>query len=593
MKQLLTLLLITIVSLGTTVAQPSTEPDTGTLPAADSIAALLPTLEGIEKLYAYQDLHQLIKFTRTPEEVLTNIHTYGKEAHRQGNLLLEGDAKFLEIEVYFNNRMEDKMYEVLPPYLEFMYQHQQWHSYFSAYNLKISRMIFQEDADQALEEAQTMYDIATRVNYPEGIAAALLNMGKGYNILKRDPEATKTFEEALAMTNGNLHSPFRLSAYWYLSRQYSVENRVDDLLALIKQWEDEVNQMIAEGDRPEEHYVELNDIYQGYAKAYVRSGDTDKALQYLELARPYTELLGRGTERQLWNLEVNILYTMGRYPEILPIIDRIYQSAKDDNQPHTMAMMLRQKARVYAVLDDADQTETYYEKHIAMRDSITGINLESKLSEMRTKYDVDRHILEKARNRNYAIFAAVGLVLALIALTVWILYSRRLTIKNRALVERIREQDRLHEQLQSCRQSRGNIPPLVGAGLVSAQQPAGETIPQAGQTQAADELFDRITQLVEKERAYTDSSLNRTSLATLVGSNETYVRRSIQNNTGQTVNDYLNSLRLRHARELLADRSLTIESVAIDSGFGARNTFHNIFRKEYGLTPDEFRRFSN
>ena len=587
MKQFLTLLLICIASLGTAAGQSagqSTGTETGTeskidisqtspgrVAPADSIAALIPTLEGIEKLNAYQDLHQLIKFVRDPEEVLTLIHAYGKEARRQNNTFREGDAKFLEIEVYYNNRMYDQMYEVLPPYLEFMYEHQQWHSYFSAYNLKISRMIFQEDAAQAIEEAQTMYDIATRVEYKEGIASALNNMGKGYSLIRSESEATKAFEEALAMTDGKPNSPPRLDSYWYLSRQYSVENRIDDVLALIKQREDETNQMIAEGDSRESHYVELNEIYQGYAKAYVRSGDTDKALEYLELARPYTELLGRGTERQLWNLEVNILYTLGRYQEIIPIIDRIYQSAVDDNQPHTMAMMLRQKARVYAVLNDADQTETYYEKHIAMRDSITGLNIESQLSEMRTKYDVDRHILEKARNRNYALLAAGLLLLALIALTVWILYSRRLTIKNKSLIERIREQDKLQAQLQVCRTTR--------------TEPGTGTLP--------DELFERITQLIEKEHIYTDPTLNRTNLATLVGSNETYVRRSIQNNTGQTVNDYLNGLRLRHARELLADRTLTIETVAIDSGFGARNTFHKIFRKEYGLTPDEFRRFSN
>ncbi|WP_163174723.1 AraC family transcriptional regulator [Bacteroides sp. 51] len=284
-----------------------------------------------------------------------------------------------------------------------------------------------------------------------------------------------------------------------------------------------------------------------------------------------------------------------------------------------MAMMLRQKARVYAVLNDADQTETYYEKHIAMRDSITGINLESQLSEMRTKYDVDRHILEKTRNRNYAILAAALLAAALIALTVWILYSRRLTIKNRALVERIREQDKLHEQLQACsaaRRRQGSGAGIARATPEATQQETENTLdchghssrndepgtgdssdarmePGTGTLPASDELFDRIAQLVEQGRAFLDPTLNRNTLASLVGSNETYVRRSIQNNTGQTVNDYLNSLRLRYARELLANRKLTIEVVATEAGFGARNTFHNIFKKEYGLTPDEFRRFSS
>ncbi|WP_163215492.1 helix-turn-helix transcriptional regulator [Bacteroides sp. 519] len=568
MKQFFTLLLIYIVSTSHAFA---TDQPSSNVSSADSIIALIPTLEGIEKLHAYQDLHQIIKFTRDPDEVVANIHAYGKEARQQNDILKECEAKFLEIEVYFNNSMDNQMDEVMPDYLHFMYEHQQWYFYFRTYNLKISHMMFQVDAAQAIEEAQKMYDIATRVNYKEGIAAALNNMGKGYNVLNRDPESTQAFEEALKMLDDTPRSDFRQDSYWYLSRQYAVENKIDQLLALVKQWETETNQMIAEGDRHEEHYVEFNEIYQGYAKAYARSGDTDKALEYLELARPYTELLGRGTERQLWNLEVNILYTMGRYNEMLPLLDKIYQSAVDDNQPHTMTMMLRQKARTYVLLGDAENTETYYEMYLDKRDSIASLNLESQLSEMRTKYDVDRHILEKKRNRNYAILAVALLVLSLVALVVWMLYSRRLSIKNKSLIERIHEQDRLHEQLQLCR--------------TTHMETSGHTLPET------DELFERITQLVEKEYIFIDPSLNRTTLATLVGSNETYVRRSIQNNTGQTVNDYLNSLRLRYARELLANHKLTIEAVAIESGFGARNTFHNIFKKKYGLTPDEFRRF--
>jgi transcriptional regulator GlxA family with amidase domain len=37
---------------------------------------------------------------------------------------------------------------------------------------------------------------------------------------------------------------------------------------------------------------------------------------------------------------------------------------------------------------------------------------------------------------------------------------------------------------------------------------------------------------------------------------------------------------------------LTIEAVAIDSGFGSRNTFYRLFRERFGLTPVEFRNFA-
>ncbi len=54
-------------------------------------------------------------------------------------------------------------------------------------------------------------------------------------------------------------------------------------------------------------------------------------------------------------------------------------------------------------------------------------------------------------------------------------------------------------------------------------------------------------------------------------------------------------MRLEHARELLSlpNTELTIEAIAIDSGFGSRNTFYRLFREKYGLTPVEFRKLAN
>ncbi len=62
---------------------------------------------------------------------------------------------------------------------------------------------------------------------------------------------------------------------------------------------------------------------------------------------------------------------------------------------------------------------------------------------------------------------------------------------------------------------------------------------------------------------------------------------------GETVNQYLTRIRLSHARQLLADPSLTIHKIAERCGIPDQNYFTKLFQKEYGITPTEYRKQSS
>lgn len=107
-------------------------------------------------------------------------------------------------------------------------------------------------------------------------------------------------------------------------------------------------------------------------------------------------------------------------------------------------------------------------------------------------------------------------------------------------------------------------------------------------------LFDRLNILMEEQKVYVQSSLNRKVLASMLGTNEKYLRETIKDHLNVTVKKYIDQYRLEYAKELLLkiaseQEKYTIESIAVDSGFGARSTFHVLFKKQYGLTPDQFR----
>lgn len=589
-KTLFTLLLLVATILTPQICAGKTIADNT---KQDSLVSLLPTLQGKQKLEAYESLYRLAKFTLAPNEMLAYVHQFIKEARRQNNIPKEAYARFAEIEACYNNGMTEQLNEVLPEHLQFMYDNAEWYLYFSSYNLKIARILHQEDTNLALEEARKMYDIATQVKYDQGIAAALISMAKGYDLIDQTSKAIEALEEALKILKHSPRSAFKYSAYWYLSRQYAYANENAKLIDLIKQWEGELNQMIAEGDDPREHAEKFNEIYQGYAKAYARSGNPEKALEYVELARPYTEMLGRGTHRQLWNLELNILYTQNRYDELLPIADRIYTSAIEDGQVYTAIQMLRRKARVYALLGNAMQTENYYELYLEKKDSVANLNLESQLHEMQSQYEVDKHKMEKEQARSYLVFATIGCLLLLLLLVGWILYSRTIRLKNVGLMERIREQDFLAKKVQQLE------------GEVQAREPADrhtELLDDDSENNSDsddnskdkyDLLYENLTRCMHNIDLFLDPSFSRKSLTDLLGTNEKYLSKVIKDHYATTITEFINEVRLSHAKKLLADsvNRHTIETIAIEAGFGSRTTFHRLFRKRYALSPDEYRKY--
>lgn len=57
-----------------------------------------------------------------------------------------------------------------------------------------------------------------------------------------------------------------------------------------------------------------------------------------------------------------------------------------------------------------------------------------------------------------------------------------------------------------------------------------------------------------------------------------------------SINRYLTNVRLEKAEELLKDKELTINDIAIQCGYNDITYFHTTFKKEKGITPSEYRR---
>ena len=74
--------------------------------------------------------------------------------------------------------------------------------------------------------------------------------------------------------------------------------------------------------------------------------------------------------------------------------------------------------------------------------------------------------------------------------------------------------------------------------------------------------------------------------------NQQYISRRFRYEIGLTVREYIQKLRIERSCELLAGSDLSIQEVALESGYEDMQFFHQIFRRMLKMTPREYRKMA-
>lgn len=92
------------------------------------------------------------------------------------------------------------------------------------------------------------------------------------------------------------------------------------------------------------------------------------------------------------------------------------------------------------------------------------------------------------------------------------------------------------------------------------------------------------------ERCYREQSAARASdFATYLGVTHPYLSGVATKIAGTTLRELLRAKQLAYAARLLRTTPLTVEQIALRSGFGTEATFYRCFREAYGMPPGRFR----
>lgn len=105
-------------------------------------------------------------------------------------------------------------------------------------------------------------------------------------------------------------------------------------------------------------------------------------------------------------------------------------------------------------------------------------------------------------------------------------------------------------------------------------------------------LFDRVDQMMHKEKIYKEKDLTLDKLAEKLCTNRTYLSRAINQFSGMSFVSYVNMYRVREAASMISDNSqeMLIKQIADEVGFKSVTVFSRVFQKETGLTPNRYKR---
>lgn len=106
-------------------------------------------------------------------------------------------------------------------------------------------------------------------------------------------------------------------------------------------------------------------------------------------------------------------------------------------------------------------------------------------------------------------------------------------------------------------------------------------------------LYNKISELVLKDKLYLESDLSLSGLSKLVGKSTQNTSEVINQYAKRNFNDFINFYRIQDAKKMLLDvntKNYTISSIAFDAGFSTLSSFNSAFKKFEGITPSLYKR---
>ena len=439
---------------------------------------------------------------------------------------------------------------------------------------KVIRLSDEIIADIENETSDINEQVALRVK-----SRALTFKGDCEYHLKHPDEAERFYLEGIELMMEGVKHP---DDYWVIdpliisiietTEFYLEQGKAEKALALVAKGDTALARLDRCPNVPDKVYhLRHNNITILQAMVYAANGQRDKAeplyLKHRQAENPSVYDIGA---------DARYLAMTDRYDEAIRLFRQAdsLQMAKGGaiNTVYIKNYLMNQ----YEALQKAGRKDEVLALADRMRQLTDSIHLQERKTDVEQQEEIRQKEAEIATRRQsvivYRILAIAAFLICLfVAYIFWraAQYNKVLFEKNRRLLAEIEQHER--EQQQAIEQLKAE--------------------PEE-QLTAEQRLYRRLCELMKNPDVFTDPDTNQDSLASLVGTNRTYIYDALRECANQTPADFINSYRLRHATHLLATTNDSVGLIAELCGL-SRRTFYLLFNDTYSMSPADFRKVAN
>ncbi|MBD5205493.1 MAG: helix-turn-helix transcriptional regulator [Bacteroidales bacterium] len=230
-------------------------------------------------------------------------------------------------------------------------------------------------------------------------------------------------------------------------------------------------------------------------------------------------------------------------------------------------------------LGQLDSANLLLREVISKQNELEKVRKSVNLNELRTQYDVEKKEdeirLHQAKIRTNTWIFSLLIISLILGFIGYVIYTRRQNQLLSIIINKQKDYARLSANTTLSEKGESDVSSSSSSAM------SDSTLTQ---------IWEKISNEIAN-KIYLDPSLTRDSMASRIGCSHTWVTEAIRVKTGKSFPQFIGSLRIAYACQLMesADKEMTIDEISSRSGFTSRATFHKVFREMMGVTPARFR----
>ncbi len=308
------------------------------------------------------------------------------------------------------------------------------------------------------------------------------------------------------------------------------------------------------------------------ANVYLLEKDYDKAHQYIDIAIAQADTsrnVQPVTKVGNYYSKANILSSQGRYDESNRFLDKAMELCENHNDKSSVQRVTRLYARNYEALGNTKEALKYRNMQLndilESRDADRVKILKAKEVALDVKQKDEEIMLQREKTimRNWMLGGALLVSFLLIVLCIYI---------------------------YSMYRSQRKLMSVVVERAPAVEEKAEEDNPQVDERFAG--LFQRMKEEIEEKKLFKDQNLSRDGIASLLGTNRSYITDATKMMTGMSFPQYISSLRISEAERMLQNPKEDVSNLTFlgeSLGFSSLSAFQSTFKKYTGMTLSTYR----